>query len=224
VADDGEQLPLPRLPTVHPDVREWDFPRWFGPSTPLRPAAVARLLAGTGVTWWVVGGWSLEADPAHPRRHHDDIDVAVRSDQADAVREALSGFHLWQTYPGLRPVYPGEPLPEGLDQMWVRRDAFSPWLMDLLLTPVDGADWVYKKDHRVRLPLTEVVRTGPDGLPYQAPHVGLLFKAKHARVKDAGDLDDCWQRLAVPDRRWFLETLALTDPGHPWLDRVSVLG
>lgn len=217
MADAAEPvLPVPLPP---PELTELEFVRYYGPWSPLAPTALLRLFDGAPFAWWVVGGWSLEADPREPRRRHEDIDVAVRADQADEVRGWLRGFHLWQTYPGLRPVLPGEPLPAGLDQMFVRRDAWSPWLMDLLLSPVDGSDWVFKRDHRVRRPLADVVRRGPDGVPYQVPEVGLLFKAKRARDKDEADLADCWPRLDADARRWLREALVLTAPGHPWSAR-----
>jgi hypothetical protein len=134
------------------------------------------------------------------------------------VRGWLRDFHLWRTDTGsLGLLLPGAASPEGLEQMWIRRDAWSPWLMDVLLNSVEGSDWVYKRDGRVRLPLDSVVRVGPDGVPYQAPQVGLLFKAKLTRDKDVGDLEDCWPRLDRPARAWLREALALTEPGHPWL-------
>jgi hypothetical protein len=212
---------VPQIPTTHPDLPGWDFQRWYGPASPLHPTAVSRLFAGTGIDWWVVGGWSLEPDPSRPRRHHEDIDVAVRLDQVDEVRAALSGFHLWQTFPGLRPVLPAEPFPAGVHQLWVRRDAWSPWLMDLALTPVEGPDWVFRPDPRVRRPLADAVQEGPDGVPYQVPEIGLLFKARHARAKDTGDLHDTWPRLAPAARDWLREALSTTRPGHPWLAEMT---
>jgi hypothetical protein len=210
------------MPGPPPELTELEFARYYGPWSPLHPTAVQGLFDGAPFAWWVVGGWSLEADPRVPRRQHVDIDVAVRADQADEVRAWLRDFHLWRTDTGsLGLLLPGETSPEGLEQMWVRRDAWSPWLMDVLLTPVEDSDWLYKRDHRVRRPLADLVRIGPDGVPYQAPEVGLLFKARHARDKDEGDLADCWARLADGERRWLRESLQLTSPGHPWLARMT---
>jgi hypothetical protein len=75
----------------------------------MHPTEVATLFAHAPFTWWVVGGWSLEADSRDPRRRHDDFDVAVLAAEVDAVREWLAGFHLWETHDGtLRPVRRGE--------------------------------------------------------------------------------------------------------------------
>ena len=217
--DDGR----PQLPVDPPAIPDWEFVRWYGPTAPIHPTALRRVFDGAPFAWWVVGGWSLEADSRSPRRVHDDTDVAVPLDAAAAVREWLSGYQLWQTSPGLRPVLPGEPLPTGLHQMWVRRDAFSPWLMDLALTPVEGSDWVFRPDPRVRRPFSEVVQVGPDGVPHQVPEIGLLFKARHSRAKDESDLLDVLPRLGDGARDWLRTALALVVPGHPWLDRVNAL-
>jgi hypothetical protein len=211
----------PELPANPPALADWDFERWYGPTAAIHPTALLRLFDGAPFDWWVVGGWSLEADSRSPRRHHEDTDVAVPLDAVAALREWLSGFHLWQTYPGLRPVLADEPLPRNLHQMWVRRDAFSPWLMDLALTPVEDGQWVFRPDPRVRRPLAEVVRSGPDGVPYQVPEIGLLFKARHARAKDTGDLRHALPGLSPGAQRWLRDALELVAPGHRWLAELS---
>jgi len=212
VADDQ---PPPELP-------EHRFVRYYGPWSPLTPTAVHRLFEGAPFTWWVAGGWSLEADPRAPRRRHEDIDVAVRADQVDDVREWLRDFHLWRTDTGsLGPLLPGAASPQGLEQMWVRRDAWSPWLLDLLVNRVDGSDWVYKRDDRVRLRMADVTRLGPDGVPYQVPQIGLLFKAARAHGKDEGDLAAALPRLEDGARQWLRESLDISLPGHPWSARLS---
>lgn len=212
--------PGPANPTLF--MSEWEFQRIYGPWEPLLPTEVLALFAGAPFTWWVAGGWSLEADPTRPRRRHEDIDVAVLADDVDVVREWLAPFHLWEAHQGLRPLLPREQLREGREQLWVRRDAYSPWLMDVLLTPSDDEDWVYKRDRRVRRSLAETFRPGPDGVPYQRPEIGLLFKARQIRDKDVGDLDATWPLLDASARSWLRETVALTEADdHPWLARMG---
>src|ERR1044072_7985814 len=43
------------------------FERWYGPWTPLTPAGVAAALAGCPATWWIVGGWPIDAFTGRPR-------------------------------------------------------------------------------------------------------------------------------------------------------------
>lgn len=191
---------------------EWAFRRRFGDWDATSPAEVRDLFDGAPFVWWVVGGWSLEADPAGPARRHEDVDVAVLARDAAAVRTWLAGWHIWEAHEGIRPLPPHEEPREGREQWWVRRDAWSPWVMDVLLTPTDGDDWLFKKDHRVRRPLTEVVRRGSDGVPYALPEVSLLHKSFNDRRKDVADLERTWPRLSPAARSWLRDAVALVAP------------
>ena len=73
-----------------------------------------------------------------------------------------------------------------------------------------------------------VIRTGPDGVPYQASEIGLLFEARHCRAKDVErpgrDLAATWPRLDDGARQWLRSAVELTEPpGHPWLRRMDAL-
>lgn len=186
------------------------------------PSAVAELFAGAPFRWWIVGGWSLD-DPAAPARPHEDTDVSVLARDLDAVREWLADWHLWEAHGGLTPLLPGEQPRPDREQWWVRRDAWSPWVLDVLHSRTDGDDWVYKRDERVRRPLEDVVRIGPDGVPYEAPEVTLLHKAPHARDKDVADLERVWPTLDPAARTWLRESVALAHPDSEWVARLDRL-
>ena len=82
-----------------------------------------------------------------------------------AVRDWLADHHLWEAHRGaLRPLRPGAALAPGPQQLWVRRNATSPWVVDLLLTPTDGETWVFKRNDRIRLPLESLGWVAPDGV------------------------------------------------------------
>ena len=198
-----------------------EFHRLFGPWQSWAPAEVAARFAGAPFRWWIVGGWSLDAGP-EPRREHEDTDVAVLADDLTLVREWLHDFHLWETRNAtLRPLMPGLPMTLDCEQLWVRRDAMSPWVMDLLMTPTVAGQWVYKRDHRMRLPFDDVVETSPDGVPYQRPEITLLFKAHLARAKDEDDFAAVLPSLAPRARTWLRAALELSEPGHPWIERLE---
>jgi aminoglycoside-2''-adenylyltransferase len=202
---------------------EWDFQRRYGSWDPFSPAQVLDLLGDAPFVWWIAGGWSLEFDDA-PVRRHEDVDVVVLRRDLDAVRERLAGWHLWEAHQGaLRPLLPGEEPRVDREQWWVRRDAWSPWVLDVLLTPSEGDDWLFKKDHRVRRPLDSMVRRGADGVPYQVPEVTLLYKALLERQKDVADLQRAWPRLGAQGRRWLREALEVSRPSSGWLPRLHAL-
>jgi hypothetical protein len=199
-----------------------EFQRIFGPIRALSPAEAAALFAGASFRWWVAGGWSVELG-ATPHRSHEDLEIAVPRRDLSAVRAWLHDFHLWDTFEGgIHHLAPGTDLPEDREQVWVRRDAYSPWVLDLMLTPVDGDTWIYKRDARVTRPLDAVIRVGADGVPYQRPEITLLFKSRRRWPKDEVDFAAVVPTLAGADRAWLRDAIDLTEPpGHPWLARLD---
>jgi hypothetical protein len=180
---------------------------------------VHDLLAGGGFRWWVAGGWAAEL-AGGPRRRHADTDVAVLFDELPDIRAHLRTYHLWEAHAGsLRPLLDGEDLRPEREQLWVRRDARSPWLADLLLTPTDGGRWVYKRDGRISLPLDDVGTT-TDGVPHLRPEVVLLHKAHRVRPKDEEDFAALVPLLDARARAWLAEALAVAHGDHPWRTRL----
>jgi hypothetical protein len=205
-----------------PELSEAEFQRIYGPADPLTPAQAQELFAGAPFLWWVVGGWSVELAGGVPRAHAD-LEVSVARRDLAALRRWLHPRHVWDVHGGaLQHLAPEdtEP-PEDHEQRWVRRDGFSPWILDLLVTPVDGDTWVYKRDHRIRRPLVEVVQHDARGIPHQRPEIALLFKAKLMRDKDRADSDGLVPRLAAVDRRWLRDALGTAHPGHDWIGRLA---
>ena len=205
-----------------PELSEAQFQRIYGRTDPMSPAQARDLFAGAPFPWWVIGGWSVELGGGVPRDHAD-IEVSVARRDLAAVRRWLHPRHVWDIHGGaLRHLAPEDPEPpEDHEQRWVRRDGFSPWVLDLLITPVEGDTWIYKRDHRIRRPLADVIRKSADGIPHQRPEIALLFKARLMRDKDRADFDGLVPRLDPADRGWLGEALELTHPGHEWIGRLA---
>ena len=186
------------------ELDEDSFQLLYGRWDPLLPAAVAELLAGTGVRWCVAGGRAARVGAAP--RHHDDTDVVIRMADLGALREALAGWHLWEAHAGaLRPLLPDVPITDHCEQLWARRDARCPWRLDLQLDRgSDDAEWVFKRDASVRLPWDKAVQQVA-GITYLRPEVALLHKAHLDRPKDRADRADA---VLAPDARaWLAATL-----------------
>lgn len=191
------------------DFDEESIQAWYGPIRPLSPHQAADLFNGSGIRWAVVGGRAARVG-AKESRHHEDTDVELPLAQLGRLREHLSGWHLWQNDDGaLSPLLPDDDLRAGVTQLWLRRDSSQPWVLDLLLVPGDGEQWVYRRDDRVRLPWDRAHRE-VDGVSYVRPEIALLFKAKHDRPKDRADLAAA--RLTEDGRAWLIERLR--EQGH----------
>jgi hypothetical protein len=77
--------------------------------------------------------------------------------------------------------------------------------------------WWFRRDPLVTRPMTDAILKGPQGLPYLAPELVLLFKAKALRDKDQADWEAARGSLG-PDRTESLkQAIILTyGPRHPW--------
>jgi hypothetical protein len=218
-------VPAPSDASPRPAPEELDFEAFqhiYGPIRALSPTQAGELFRGAPFRWWVAGGWSVELGP-EPRRFHEDLEVAVPRDALAALRVWLGGYHLWDTHEGaLRFLAPDADVPEDHEQLWLRRDGSSPWLLDLMLTPVSDDVWFYKRDRRVTLPIDAAIRLGPDGIPYQRPEITLLFKARRRWAKDEADFAAVVPLLTPSARAWLRDAIELTEPAnHPWPDRLA---
>jgi len=102
--------------------------------------------------------------------------------------------------------------------LWARERVGGPWRVQINLEPVEGDDWVFRRDPRVRRPLEQVVHDR-DSLPRVNPAVQLLWKAKDPLPKDEIDLANVLPLLPPDERAWLRDAIALAHPDSPWCGR-----
>lgn len=74
-------------------------------------------------------------------------------------------------------------------QIWVRRNAQSPWILDVPFTRDTQGRWTNKRNPEHTEDLEAVTWIAPDGLRYARAEVTLMFKAAQAREKDRRDAE-----------------------------------
>lgn len=191
----------------------------LGAWDPLTPAGIAALFGECDAPWWIAGGYAIDAFVRRfDRRPHGDIDVGLLARDQHAVRSCLPGwdFHCADPPGTLRPWRRAEFLREPIHDVWVRESRSQPWRLALVLNPDVSGVWVYRRDERIRRPLSELVWRS-DGIPFLAPEVQLLFKSKTIRPKDEQDFADCARLLDLRQAGWLRDALRLIDPTHVWL-------
>lgn len=108
-----------------------------------------------------------------------------------------------------------------LHQTWGLDRSAGCWRLDVFREPWEGDTWVCRRDPALRRPVAEAIEHTRDGIPYLAPELVLLFKAKHARGKDQADLARALPLLEPARRSWLGDALRLVHPGHEWIALVE---
>ncbi|MEV5986343.1 hypothetical protein AB0L85_15155 [Streptomyces sp. NPDC052051] len=209
----SKQLPSGGI-ELSPDEIEALHARW---SSCWTPSEVARQLAGISTPWYVAAGWALDLFRGTQTRSHGDIEIAIPAASFPEVRhrfpgyvfDAAGGGRIWE-----------DATPEVLaavHQTWLRDPATGNYLLDVFREPHDGDTWICRRDETIRLPCSDIVHHTQDGIPYLAPELVLLFKAKHARRKDRTDFEATVPHMTSAQRQTLAELLARVHPGHPWI-------
>jgi hypothetical protein len=210
--------PLPQSDEERAEIEYWEH--LYGSWDPFDLDAGRAFFEGFDRPWWVVGGWAVEAVTG-ALREHEDLDVSILACDVPRFREFIADrWHLWTITNGtLRPLTDRWPdLPEPDCQIWVRRDAGSPWRLDLPVTPdVDGR-WQNKRFPEQVLDLDDATWMTKDGVRVLNPEIVLLFKARLDRVKDRRDRDRVLPLLDDDQRARLKHSVERLHPGHAWLD------
>jgi hypothetical protein len=200
-----------------PDLGSWE---------PLTPAAVCGLFAGSGVRWWIAGGWSLDLLVGRQTRRHADIDVTVLRADARVVRAHFAAWDLHVADPPgtgtLRPWRVGEELRTDLHDVWCRRTPGEPWRLQIMFDDAENEEWVYRRHACVRRPVATLRgRASSPDMPVLSPEIQLLYKSKGLREKDEVDFTRVLPLLTAEEKEWLGQALETAAPGHPWSARLS---
>ncbi|UNS95644.1 hypothetical protein MMF93_03475 [Streptomyces tubbatahanensis] len=191
--------------------------RW---ADPWRPEHAAERLEGVSAPWCVAAGWALDLFRGQQSREHGDLEIAVPAAGFPEIRrrfpegafDAVGSGRIWT-----------EPGPEALAatyQTWLRDPGSGQYLLDVFREPHEGRTWICRRDERLRLPYDRLIERTGDHIPYQAPEVVLLFKAKAPRPKDQADFDAVLPLLSPARRALLAGWLDLVHSGHPWRSRL----
>jgi hypothetical protein len=197
----SEQVPGGGIELSPAEIEALDA-RW---SSCWTPGQVAQHLAGIAAPWCVAAGWALDLFRSAQTREHGDIEIAIPAASFPEVRgrfpgyafDAVSSGRIWES------AAPG--VLAATHQTWLRDPATGNYLLDVFREPHDG----------------QIIRYTPDGVPYLAPELVLLFKAKHARPKDQADFDGTIPLMTPAQRATLAGLLARAHPGHHWLANLA---
>jgi len=212
----SEQLPVGGVELSPAEIEALEA-RWSHCWT---PGDVARRLVGVVTPWYVAAGWALDLFRGVQTREHGDIEIAVPAAGFPEVRDRFPGYVFDGAGSGCIWEDASSEVLAAVHQTWLREPATGNYLLDVFREPHDGDTWVCRRDATIRLPYSDIIQFSQDGIPYLAPELVLLFKAKHVRPKDQADFDETLPHMTSAQRATLADLLDRVHPGHPWLAAV----
>lgn len=178
--------------------------------------------------WCVAGGWAIDLFLGKQTREHEDLEIVVLREEQT---ELFQHFHRFSPKKivtkenGQEPdfeLWEGGAIEPNVIQLRLDPNLLgtSQTEFDLLLTPSGNGNWICRRDESIQLPLKKTRGFTEEGVPYLAPEIVLLFKAKYVRDKDAGDFENCLPNLIQGQKSWLRQCLEKIHPKHNWLARL----
>ncbi len=179
--------------------------------------------------WFFAGGWAIDLFLGRRRRFHKDVDIAVfRADQAELLRVLQNRkprrlnngeFQAWREGSSLEP-----------SEFQVFCEPWAEYELDweFLLESGSSARWVFRRNPDIWLPPESAYRETADGIPFLAPEIVLLFKAKYGlapgsgesvteelgRRNDEEDFHDAMEAMESSSRDWLAVAIEQAYPAE----------
>ncbi len=198
----------------------------FGRWQPWSPQDIAAFFAPCAAPWWIAGGWAIDLFLGRQTRPHEDVDVQVLRENQQEIRRLFTGWDMQaaQPFPPEWPFYewePGQALRPETHDIWCRPGTTAPWAIQLMIADARGDQWLFRRNPEIARPIAAIGRTSSEGIPYLAPEIQLLYKAKGTRPKDEEDFSRVLPSLDQRSRQWLYLALAQAHPNHPWLEQLE---
>jgi hypothetical protein len=178
---------------------------------------VARF-APHDVDWWVAGGHAIDLFLGWESRPHDDLDLEIFRTDASRLFTVFDGWDFAAVAEsGSQPVSVGDELKDDVYAVWIRPSPSDPWAAEVMFADGDASEWRFRRDNSIVMEGGRHVRNPPDGLPYGAPEIQLLYKATQHRPKDDADLVRTLHLMSGEQKDWLRAAVARLEREHPWI-------
>jgi len=185
---------------------------------------IAAIMHGFGKPWFVAGGWAVDLFLGRETRAHEDIEVSIFRRDQEAIWRQFSGWAMDKIVPGgdpKRQPWRGEWLRPPVHEIHAGRAGGELHEVEILLDEAWADTWRFRRNLAVSRPVAEIGLRNVEGIPFLAPEIVLLYKAKDPRPHDEQDFRCALPALDEPRRRWLEEALRVAHPRHPWLDALA---
>jgi aminoglycoside-2''-adenylyltransferase len=126
------------------------------------PSKVAAIMRDFKPCWVVAGGWAIDLYLGRVTRPHADIEIAILRRDQTALHDYLKAWRWQKVVDGVFSDWSrAERLTLPVHELYCFNETAEPQQLEVLLNEADGADWVFRRDERVRLALSRCHLTGP---------------------------------------------------------------
>ena len=183
-----------------------------------RPEELTQRLHGSGITWYVTGGWALDVFMGQQSRDHVDLEFATLPSDIPKARKALAELEFVALRNGglsflERDAY----VPDDIWQLWGADFKSQAWRVDMMIERGTIDRLVCKRNSTISQPRDQITYLNDQGISFLTPANVLLSKAKHTEDKDVQDFDRVLPHLRSHEkvilRRWIVSEHSV----HPWL-------
>jgi GrpB-like predicted nucleotidyltransferase (UPF0157 family) len=198
---------------------------WHVQTTDFQPLyEIAKELAGMTAAWHISSGWALDLFTGIASRYHDDLDIVLeRKHQLSIQKQLRSRDWLLHFVADKAYVYwqDNQLIPETSHQIHARK---GKEFIDILIEPDSLNVWHYRRNPDLTRALDKAF-LNRDGIPYLAPELVLMFKAKltegKPRPKDQKDFDRILPYLSDEQKVWLTDSVRKEEMNHPWLEQLK---
>lgn len=183
------------------DISNWE---------PLTVTEVNHLFAESPIPWGIAGGWALDMYLGRKTREHSDIDIVIFREHQQVVYQLLNGdWDLYKAKNGELSLWQEGEYLDAVNDIWVRRDAQSPWAFQIMLMESEQEQWIYRREKSIKLPKAEIFSADGSGVPYLKPEIQLLYKAGSSQIreKDSRDFQAVLPSLSSKEKAWLEKAL-----------------
>ncbi|MBN2380602.1 hypothetical protein JXM67_12445 [candidate division WOR-3 bacterium] len=187
-------------------------------------------MKGTTFPWFIAGGWAVDLFLNRVTREHKDVEIGIfRKDQLilqshlkewelkkinKSSTEKPGELETWRDGEYLRP-------PTHEIHACTRNASFNLSELEILLNECDSTHWIFRRNHLIKHKLSSTILYNREGIPYLAPEIVFLYKAKAPKIYDEEDFNNTVNLLDPEFRTWLASSIELSSPDHPWLDRLA---
>lgn len=163
-----------------------------------------------GFPWFFAGGWAIDLFLGRETRAHGDIEIGIyRKNQMQLCRffsKSWKQFVDNRNYTGKRErhEWTKEYLRLPIHELYIDLGGLE---IEVQLNEKDDSNWIYRRDPKIQLEETKVIRFHELDIPYLCPEIVCLCKTRHMEDEDKTDIALALAKMDEAQKTWLFESI-----------------